>query len=499
MAISTAVDASAVARVTGIKTTFKDLKVGAATLLPQMGAIVGQGATSATYSTDKAQHTSALSVANTYGYGSPLHLAALQIFPLNGDGVGTIPMTFYPLEDDGSGVAAAGDITPSGPATGSASFVVRINNIDSEQFVVSSGDSVATIITSMFTAIAAELDLPMTAVDNTTVLDLTAKWAGASSNDLYIEVVATSEDNSGITFGITQPTGGLVNPDVQPALDQVGNVWETMFLNCMEIADTTTLDAFANFNEGRWGALSHKPSVTFTGNSAEDVNTATTVSDSRKTDRSNSQLVAPGSKDLPFVIAARQMARIITLANNVPAHDYGRRQATGLTPGADGVQWDYADKDSAVKKGSSTIDSIDGVVSISDVVTFYHPSGDPLPAYRYVVDIVKIQNILFNIDIEFSKAEWDGAPLLPDDQPSAEPTVKRPRMAKAAMANIIDGLALAAIISDPETAKESILAEIDSSNPKRLNLSATFQISGNSNIKSIDLNWGFFFGTPTIV
>ena len=161
--------------------------------------------------------TSALEAAQLYGFGSPIHLAALQLLPVNGDGVGTIPVTVYPLDDAGTGVAATGDITPSGAATGAASFVVKINNIASAQFTVADGDSVATITAAITTAIAAELNLPMTAADGTTVVNLTSKWKGASANDLYVEVEATSEDNSGITFAVTQPTGGLVNPDVDDA------------------------------------------------------------------------------------------------------------------------------------------------------------------------------------------------------------------------------------------------------------------------------------------
>jgi phage tail sheath gpL-like len=421
------------------------------------------------------------------------------LLPINGDGVGTIPVTVYPLEADVSGVASAGDITPSGAATGAASFVIKINNITSEQFVVLNGDSVAGITAAMTTALSAALNLPMTAVDSATKVDLTSKWKGASANDLYIEVVATSEDNSGVTFGITQPTGGLVNPDVDDALIQVGNVWETMVLNCLDIADTTTLDKYSVFGEGRWGALVRKPLIVFTGNTATTVTAATAVSDNRKTDRTNAQLVAPGSKDLPFAVAARQLARIVKVANNNPPRDYGSQDATGLNPGLDGVQWTYVDRDAAVKKGSSTIEVKDGVVNISDTVTFYHPSGDPIPAYRHVCDIVKLQNIIFNLNLIFATAEWDGAPLIPDDQPTVNPEAKQPKMAVAAVNALIDSLGLNAIISDPKTAKGNTQAQINEQNPKRLDVTITVQLSGNTNIISVDLNFGFYFGTATLV
>lgn len=494
MTVSSAVDLSAVARVVGIKTEFKDLRGGGILFLPQRVALVGQGSTLSTYSTTKRQVTSALEVAQTYGFGSPLHLSALQLLPTNGDGIGTIPLTIYPLTDALTGAAAVGEITPSGPATGAAAFVIKVNNVRSEAFSVANGDSVATIVAAMTTAVSAAINLPMTGTNATTKVTLTSKWKGASANGLTIQVEATGQDLSGITFAITQPTGGLVNPSVAVATAQIGEVWETMVLNCLEIADTTTLDAFATFGEGRWGALTRKPLIVFTGNTATTVSAATTISDARRTDRVNSQLVSPGSKDLPFVVAARQLARIVKTANNNPPRDYGSQQATGLTPGTDGVQWTYTDRDSAVKKGSSTIEVKDGVVNLSDTVTFYHPTGDQTPAYRYVCDIVKIQNIIFNLSIIFATAEWDGAPLIPDDQPTVNPSAKQPKMAKAAVNAMIDSLALNAILSDPKVAKSNTVAQISSQNPKRLDIAMIAQLSGNTNIISIDLNFGFYFG-----
>lgn len=497
MTVSTAVAATAVARVVGIETIFKDLRGGAVVNLPQRVALFGQGASAVTYSTVKAQHTSALSVAETYGFGSPLHLAALQLMPANGDGIGTIPLTVYPLVDDGAGVPAAGDIDTTGVPTVDASYIVRVNNIDSAAFNIEVGDASATIVTNMTAAINATLEMPVIASDDTTEVGMTAKWEGPSGNDIVIEVIGST--TAGNTFTVTQPVNGANNPDIDTALAQIGNVWETTLLNCLDVADTTTLGKYQVEGEGRWGALVRKPFVVFSGDTQLTPALAITVPDARKTDRVNVQLVAPGSNDLPFVVAARQLARIVVVANNNPPHDYGSQQATGLIPGTDGEQWDHLERDTAVKGGSSTIEVKDGVINISDVVTFYHPTGDVTPAYRFVVDIMKVMNILFNVDLIFATTRWDGKPLIPDDQPTTNKTAKKPKMAVADVASLIDALGLAAIISDPETAKTTIVAEIDSQNPKRLNVVFTVQIAGNSNIISIDFEWGFFFGTSAIV
>lgn len=491
-----AIDASAVARVLGIEVVYQDLRQGDVQFLPQRIAVFAQGATSAVYSTDKFRAGSAAEVGAKLGYGSPAHLAAKQLLPANGDGVGTIPVTIYPLVDAGSSVAAAGTITPTGSPTSAGVYRVSVNNILSEPIVIPSGASIASITALIVAAVQAVLDMPVTAAASATVVTLTAKWKGASGNGLKIAVLG---EDHGVTFAVAQPSGGLLNPSLTAALAKIGNVWETLVLNTLEIADTTALDAIRDTGEARWGDLVRKFFVAFTGVTAATVSNATTVSAARRTDRINAQLVSPGSSDLPFVVAARELARIAKVANNNPPTDYGSQRATGLTPGADGDQWDYLARDQAVKAGSSTVEVKDGVVCISDVVTFYRPTGEEYPAFRFVVDIIKLQNIVFNIDLIFAVPEWDGAPLIPDDQATVNPNAKRPKMAVAEVAAKIDSLGLQAIISDPATAKKRTRGSISAQNAKRLDLETFVQLSGNANIKGVRLGFGYYFGTQAQV
>ena len=496
MTISSAVDLSAVARVVGIKTSFVNLRAGNVVYLPQRIAVVGQGSSAAVYSANKAQYNRANDVGAAYGYGSPLHMAAKQLLPNNGDGVGSIPVTFYPLSDAGGATAAVGGVLPSGATTGAGTIEVQAANVTTGTLTFASGLSVAAQVAALIAAINAVTDMPVIA-SGTVSLVLTAKWKGASGNDIKVEVIA--DTSLGATYGITQPAAGATNPDVTPALAQMGSVWETLVLNCLNVSDTTALDVFRTTGEGRWGALIRKPFVAFVGNTAAAVATATTVSAARASDRINAQLVSPGSTDFPAAVAARQLARIAVIANNNPAQDYGGLPADTLVPGPDGSQWLFASRDQAVKAGSSTIEVRDGVVTLSDIVTFYAPANDPTPAYRYVCDIVKLMNIIFNLDLIFATQEWNGAPLIPDDQPTVNPAAKKPKTAKAAAAALLDSLGLNAIISDPATAKKNLQAAINAQNPKRLDLSVTVQLCGNTNIISVDLNFGFYFGVQPLV
>lgn len=488
------VSPSAVARVVGIDTHFKDLRGGAAQSLPQHIAILAQGASATTYSLAPKRITSAGQAAQTYGFGSPIHLAALELFPPPGGGVGAIPVTVLPLADSyPGGLPATGTITPAAVATLAATYWVRIAGIVSAAFSIAVGDNVATQCDKIVAAVAAMLQLPMLATDASTHVTLDAKWDGASGNALRVEVIDSAGDPA-TGFTIVQPAGGAADPDVSSALDGINSEWITMVVNGLGPTNTAALTALAAKGEARWEQLVRKPFVAFVGNPEPDVTIATAVTSTRKADRVNSQLVSPGSVHLPIQIAAAQVREIAKVANDNPPTDYGSRRVTTLLPGEDTLQWNYAERDLAVKAGSSTIEIKNGLVNVSDVVTMYHPDGEVPPAYRHVVDIVKLMTIIFNIDLEFNQPSWDGAPLIPDGQPTVNPNARRPASAKAAVNRIIDGLALEAIVSDPATAKESTTANISSTNPKRLDVSTTVQLSGNSNIISVDLNFGFFFG-----
>jgi phage tail sheath gpL-like len=587
------VDVSAKARVFGMATQFVNLRGGAALKLPQQIAVLAQGSSDTVFSTVKARATSAAEVGNRAGWGSPAHLIADQLLPANGDGVGTIPVTFYLLADDGSGAPSVGDITPSGTATKAQAWRVSVSGILSNEFVIPAGAVVVNdVLRKIYDAMVGVLKMPVkmtfaygsvtagalvgtgngtltalgissgqtprpgaytlkvkTAVANggvwtlrdpdgnivaddltqtvgvgtatpfvnkggldftitdsttdfglnatftitvpATKINMTSKWKGVSANAITLAMVGDS--TLGVSFGITQPAGGLVNPSIANALAQFGGSWETLVLNAMNITDLVTLDLLKEFGVGRWNELVRKPFVAFCGTTIAAVATASAVPSARPDDYVNAALVAPGSPNLPFVVAARQLARIAVEANENPPTDYGAAEVTGITAGTDGEQWDYTKKDLALKAGCSSVDVVDNVVRIADVVTFYHPTGEEDPAFRYVVDIVKLQNSMYNIGLPFTTKEWSGAPLVPDNQVVTNPKARSPKHVIAVVAGAVDALGKAAILSDPEAAKKTIKAAI--AGPKRIDFEVTVQLSGNTNVKSATLRFGFYYGT----
>jgi phage tail sheath gpL-like len=488
------ISASVIARVVGIDPQFVNLSGDAVFLLPQQVALIGQGSTSATYATTPIQFFTSALVGQTYGFGSPLHLAALKLLPAHGGGLGTVPLTVYPLID-GAGAAAAGQINPTGTQVGNAEYTVVCGGIRTS-FSLLDGANGAGVAVTIAAAMQSNLNNPAIASVNVSDIDIDLKWQGLSGNDVTLSVEGPT--TQGMVWGFTQPVGGTLDPDVDAALTNIGTKWETMVVSCFPIGTEVELDKYVVWGEPRWGATTRTPAVVITGSNSTNNTAINVIGNTRKPDRVNALVRSPGSPELPCQIAAAAVAKMAVQANSNPPVDYAG-QSIAVVAGAEADQLNLAERNTAILAGISSVQVADSVVQLSDTVTYYHPDGEIPPAYRYVVDIVKLQNLVYNLALIFEADEWKGAPLIPNIQPTTNPAARKPKDAIAAVASMINGAGLQAIISDPETAKKTITAVINSTNPKRLDVAVTLQLSGNTNVINVDMFFGFFFETPPLV
>ena len=94
----------------------------------------------------------------------------------------------------------------------------------------------------------------------------------------------------------------------------------------------------------------------------------------------------------------------------------------------------------------------------------------------------------------FEADEWIAAPLIPDADSSLNPAAKKPKDAKTVLGNLADSLGNSAIISDVVYTQENLSASISSQNPNRLDTVFPVKISGNIEVNSVDLTFGFYYG-----
>lgn len=487
------IDNSARAADVGVDVAFGNFNLGSVRFLPMRVALVGQGNTAKTYVLDKYSVTSSAMVAARYGFGSPLHLASKELLPANNDGLGSVPLTVYPLVDDGSGVIGTGDITASGTQTADEIYQIKVNEIPTSKFQIPTGTTASAAITMMKTQLDATLDIPTIAGANTGVeliLPMTSKWKGESANDVFIEI---DGDEAGITFVVTQLVGGAVNPDIDDALGKIGSVWETIICNCLNYDDTDTLDALSVVGEARWNQQVKTPLISVFG-TIDDRATRTAITDIRPTDRINIVIPSVGSNELPSSIGARAVARIGKIANNNPAKNY-KEKLTGIVPGTDAEQEDYTVRDLAVKAGSSTTILVDGVVKMQDTYTMYHPAGQDPPAYGKVCNIIKLMNVIYNVRLIFESPVWDGMPLLDDASPTTDPDARKTKDAIAILKTLAENLALKSIISDLAYTLTNITSAIAGDNGDRLNNKFPVKLSGNVEIIDNSIFFDFFYGS----
>jgi phage tail sheath gpL-like len=578
---------NSIASATAVSTQFQNRTGGTADNVPQRIAVLAQGASAYSYATAKRVVTSHQDAGAVEGWGSPAHSILQELFPDYGEGVGSVEVTLFPLAADVSGVAATGDVTPSGTQLVAAEYRLSAGAVESGAFTIAKGAVVVNdLLRKMGSAVNAVLHMPVTASfeygsvtmavgvgnagngtlatlsatgtpapgdwslecvaaatdggtfkltdpDGTIVstlidvsgapqaaggitftlsdgssdfeagdlftitvpatkLNFVAKWAGLSSNRIPLKIIG--DTTLGVSFAFTAMNGGLVDPTVDAALALFGeNTWYTKVINALDPHNTTALDTFQTFGEAKWGQLIHTPLVVYRGNNEADRAMAVGSTASRTDDRVNVQLVAPGAQNMPHVIAAAQVAKIASMANSNPAHGYGGLVCLTLTPGADYEQWNNAEREAALAAGSSTVEIADGKLVIGDVITSYKPDGQAFPAYRFVPDIVKLQQVLYNVYNTFAAGGYRSAPLIKDGETSDNATAKTPSMLTAAINGVLTALANGAILTDIKTTRASTATTI--TGPRSVTVESSLTLAGNVDQISVDMVWGFLTGS----
>lgn len=483
---------SAASRVCGVDVEYKNFNSGNAAMLPQRLAVFGVGNDDADYGLEKYEGGgSASAVGDRYGYGSPLHLMAKIFFPPAG-AAATFAVTLFPLKPPENATAAEGSITVTGTATANGSGTIYIGGVRVE-FAVTKGQALTVIRQTIKEAINGNMDVPAAADINgeTDAIELTSKWSGESSNLISLEM---DGDFPGLTFSTVGFSGGALDPDITPVFQKIGNVWETQILDSFDYKKLTRLDQYQEFGESRWGSLEKKPLLVAHG-CTDTLAVRTAITDPRKTDYINYLIVSVGSRELPFVIAAKGLVNdIMTTANNNPAQGY-KGLLTSLHCGDDSVQENYSQRDLSVKKGSSTNIKNGSVAELTDIITFWHPESEgTFPSRRYVVTLVKLQNIVFNVRLIMEADALKGAPLIADTQPTRNRTAQAPKMIKASLMNLADSLAQEALLAEAEFTKKNLSVKLDTANPNRLNNTFPAKLSGNIEITDSLIQFGFLLG-----
>lgn len=428
-------------------------------------------------------------VASITGNGSMLHLMAVKAF-LQNQGV---PVYIIPLPAHVSGVAAQGSITASGTCTGAGNIALFVAG-QRVAVAIALGDNATTVATKIATRIAALVKLPVTETHSSAVVTLTAKWKGVTGNDINLAVDLDANDDLdeplGIALSLSQMTGGLNNPDATSAFDGLGNSFFTQVaFPYTDSANLTLLDAYW---EARIAASVKKPFIAIIGNVEARATYQSTVQG--RNSPAETYCNVQVSPNLPLEIAAAAVAACSASASSDVARPWKNLKLRGIRAGVlPEFTWEEHNN-VQLAGGGTTVPMADGTVIIKDLVTTSKTNelGAEDDTLRYPETIANYQAKVYSLDAMFNLPPFDRAIVIPDGTPSSKQYVVSPGRVISYLRRLVRELWIANQWSHTEAAIfASMEAEINASNPGRIDCKLTDLVSSGLRIVAMKYEWAF--------
>jgi phage tail sheath gpL-like len=163
----------------------------------------------------------------------------------------------------------------------------------------------------------------------------------------------------------------------------------------------------------------------------------------------------------------------------------------GILPGPDNGLT-YAERDLLVKSGGSHTENVSGSVVVGDLVTTKTTEGgDPTEDWRFTIIIPNLQFKIYALETTFRGSPFNRAVVLDDGDPPGPTYGVRPSTVKAFTVGLVDDWVSRGISTKRDEIVEGIEAEIDGSNPGRINLLIPDVPSAGLRILAAKIEWAF--------
>lgn len=181
--------------------------------------------------------------AQLFGRGSLAHLMVSSAIKSNP----YLQLTVIAVDDAQAGIAAAAEISLTGPATSAGVVSVVVGDVRTD-VAVSAADTATVVAAALAAALGKQVNLPVTAAANTGKVTLTARNKGAAGNGIKLGAISTA---AGVTITAPAMSGGQIDPDVTPALAVVVNGGHDIVVDPFATqASLTALRSHLNFVSG---------------------------------------------------------------------------------------------------------------------------------------------------------------------------------------------------------------------------------------------------------
>jgi phage tail sheath gpL-like len=220
-------------------------------LIPYRRLLIGQKLSAGTATANQLVRVTSIPEGKTLA-GAGSQLAGMIEAALTQDAF--TELWILPVADNGAGVQATGSIAITGSATASGTLNLLIAGREVE-VAVTSGDSATAIGDAIEAAITADTDLPVTAVNTTGTVAITARHKGECGNEitLMVNFYDGEETPAGVGVAITDMASGATNPDLSTAIAAIGDEWFHIW--AIGWTDTATLTDIETELADRFGPL----------------------------------------------------------------------------------------------------------------------------------------------------------------------------------------------------------------------------------------------------
>lgn len=287
-----------------------------------------------------------------------------------------------PLDDAGTGVAAAGSLTVTGPATAAGTLNLYIG-AQRVQVAVAANDSATTIAAAISSAINADTTLPVTsAVDGTTVtkVNVTARHKGTLGNAIKLQLNYRGSAGgeltpAGVAVAIVAMSGGATDPTLTTALANMGD--EEYDFIVMPYTDSASLDALKttmNDTTGRWAYNRQIYGHVYTAKSDTFANLVT-LGTARNDQHASIAGYETGVPNTPWEYAAAYGARNAVFISADPARPTQTGELVGILPAPAGSRFIMTERQSLLNSGIATSFYGGGAVRVERAITTYQKNA----------------------------------------------------------------------------------------------------------------------------
>lgn len=324
--------------------------------------------------------------ATFFGRGSIAHLmvrAALVANPY-------LSLQVIAMDDAGAGVAAAGTVTITGPATGPGVLTVLVGDVP-VQIAIASADTATVIAAALKAQFDAQPDLPVSATAALGVVTLTAKNKGTLGNGIKVAPTVTA---GGVTAVATAMAAGATDPTLATALAVVFASGHNIIISPWN--DSTNLTALRTHLDSVSGPLEKRGAIgifAHVGTLAAATTLAPTINSGRI-----SGILVPNAYENAFEVAAAYGA--VVASEEDPARPLNTLALTGIAAPPLANRLSRTEQENALYNGVTPTEVGPGdVVQIVRAITTYTKDPQSVPDIS-LLDLTTIRTL------DYSRKAW---------------------------------------------------------------------------------------------